>query len=65
MTVCTPVGDVFGVCDVTISLPHLLGGAGILASFPLSLNPEEKAKLQASAEVVCAVIASLDQELTE
>jgi L-lactate dehydrogenase len=64
MTVCTPVGDVFGVCDVTISLPHLLGGAGILASFPLSLNQEEKAKLQTSAEIVCATITSLDQELT-
>jgi L-lactate dehydrogenase len=65
LTVCTPVGDVFGVCDVTVSLPHLLGGAGILASFPLSLNQEETTKLQASAEVICSAIASLDSELSK
>jgi L-lactate dehydrogenase len=60
LTVCTPKVEVLGVCDVTISLPHLVGGEGILASFPLPLNQEEEAALQASAGVVCAAIGELD-----
>ena len=64
LTVCTPIGQVFGVCDVTVSLPHLLGGAGILETFPLSLSLEEQSALQASAELVCKVIQNLDSEAT-
>lgn len=60
LTVCTPVAEVLGVCDVTISLPHLVGGEGVLASFPLPLDEREQAALQASAEVVCEAIDSLD-----
>jgi L-lactate dehydrogenase len=57
------VGNVFGVCDVTISLPHLLGGSGIVASFPLTLDQSEQALLRASAEVVCNAISDLDMEM--
>jgi L-lactate dehydrogenase len=64
LTVCTPVGEVFGVCDVTVSLPHLVGGSGILESFPLPLNTEEQALLHASADVVCQAIQSFDDEAT-
>jgi L-lactate dehydrogenase len=60
LTVCTPEARVQNVCDVTISLPHLIGGQGVLASFPLPLNGEEAAALQASAEVVCQAIEDLD-----
>jgi L-lactate dehydrogenase len=60
LTVCTPVAQVGGVCDVTISLPHLVGGEGILASFPLPLDEAEQAALEASAEVVCQAIEELD-----
>ncbi len=54
LTVCTPVEEVAGVKDVTISLPHLLGGAGILDTIqlPLSLNSEEEIALQKSAQIV-------------
>ena len=62
LTVCTPVGDVFGVCDVTISLPHLLGGSGILASLPLVLDQNEQAMLRASAQVICNAISDLAVE---
>jgi L-lactate dehydrogenase len=62
LTVCTPVAEVVGVCDVTLSLPHLVGGDGVLASFPLPLNPAEEAALQASAGVVCQAIAELDAQ---
>ncbi len=63
LTVCTPVAEIAGVCDVTISLPHLLGGTGVLASFPLPLSEEEEALLRASAEVVCQAIEDLDSEM--
>ena len=65
LTVCTPIGEIFGVCDVTVSLPHLLGGAGILQTFPLSISLEEQSALQVSAEVICKVIQNLDSEATQ
>ncbi len=60
LTVCTPVARVLDVCDVTISLPHLVGGEGVLASFPLPLAEDERTALKASAEVVCQAIEELD-----
>jgi L-lactate dehydrogenase len=62
LTVCTAVAKVLDVCDVAISLPHLVGGDGVLASFPLPLNEDEQAALSASAEVVCQAIRHLDAE---
>lgn len=59
LTVCSPSPDVAGVKDVTLSLPRLVGGQGILATFPLSLSPEEQRLLQRSAAIVEGVIASL------
>lgn len=54
LTVCTPVPDVVGVPNVTVSLPHLVGGQGILDTvlLPLALNEAEEKALQASAKVV-------------
>jgi L-lactate dehydrogenase len=65
LTVCTPVAEIAGVCDVTISLPHLIGGQGTLASFPLPLSQEEQARLHASAEIVCQAIENLDAEMAK
>ena len=52
LTVCTRLPEVAGVEDVTISLPQLLGGDGVLASFPLPLEDEEQEALQRSARVI-------------
>jgi L-lactate dehydrogenase len=60
LTVCTPTADVGGVADVTVALPHLLGGRGILETFPLPLSSTEQEALQASAAVVRNAIASLN-----
>ncbi len=62
LTVCTPVGEVAGVENVTVSLPHLVGGQGILDTIlmPLSLNSAEEEKLRASAEVIQEAYQSLD-----
>lgn len=60
LTVCTLIGEILGICDVTLSLPHLVGGSGILDTLPLPLNQAEERALQASAEVVCQAIEELD-----
>jgi L-lactate dehydrogenase len=59
LTVCTPTKSVAGVEDVTVSLPHLVGGEGILDTFPLELNAEEQGLLKQSAEIVRDAIRSL------
>ena len=59
MTVCTPLPEVAGVHDVTVSQPHLVGGNGILASLPISLDEAEMAALRASAQGVREAIESL------
>ena len=58
LTVCTPVSDVYGVDDVTLALPNLVGGNGILATFRPTLNTEEKADLIASAGIIKEAIDS-------
>lgn len=44
---------------MTVYLPHLLGGDGVLASSPLPLDDVEQQALHASAEVVCQAIEGL------
>jgi L-lactate dehydrogenase len=61
LTVCTPIRELTGISNVTVSLPHLVGGQGILDTIllPLALDESEEAKLRASAEVVKQAYESL------
>ncbi len=59
LTVCTRTEEVAGVRDVTVSLPRLLGGTGILSTLWPPLVPEEEAALQRSAQTVKAAIESI------
>ena len=54
LTVCTPIEAVAGVEDVTMSLPHLIGGEGILDTIllPLALSDEEQDALGHSARTI-------------
>jgi len=61
LTVCTPMPDVAGIKDVTVSLPNLVGGEGIIQTFFPNLNEGETAALHASAQVVRSVIEQLNQ----
>jgi L-lactate dehydrogenase len=61
LTVCSPAADVHGVKDVTVSVPRLVGGAGILETFPLPLSEAEAAALQASAALIRQALDDLDQ----
>jgi L-lactate dehydrogenase len=60
LTVCTPMPEIAGVKDVTVSLPHLVGGEGVLATLPLALNEGEEAALNASAQLIRDVIDALE-----
>lgn len=59
LTVCTPIPETWGGTGITVSLPHLVGGEGVLAVFPPLLTPAEEAALHASTKVVGAAIREL------
>jgi L-lactate dehydrogenase len=59
LTVCTPTDDVVGVRNVTLSLPRLVGGQGVLETFPLPLNDAETTGLRASARVIRGALDEL------
>jgi L-lactate dehydrogenase len=59
MTVCTPTAEVAGVKDVTVSLPRLIGGAGVLETYPINLDADENRALHVSASIVREAISKL------
>jgi L-lactate dehydrogenase len=61
MTVGVPTADVGGVRNVTVSLPRLVGGQGVLATFPLALDQEETTRLRASAGVIRQALDELGE----
>lgn len=62
LTVCTPVDEVAGVADVTVSLPNLVGAQGVLNTCLFSLSEDEQAALRRSALVVKDAIDRLDED---
>lgn len=60
MTVCTPTAEIAGVKDVTVSLPSLVGGDGVLETYHLPLDAEEMAALAHSAGLIRELIDQLD-----
>ena len=62
LTVCTPLPEISGVPDVTVSLPHLVGGQGVLDTFPPALSAEEAAALQRSAGLIREAITGLERQ---
>jgi L-lactate dehydrogenase len=59
LTVCTPAAQVHGIDDVTVSLPRLVGGAGVQQTFPLPLDENEQSLLKSSAAVIRQTIDDL------
>jgi L-lactate dehydrogenase len=60
LTVCAPTADVVGVKDVTVALPRLVGGSGVIETFPLPLSQTEQAQLRASAGVIRQALDELE-----
>ncbi len=61
LTVCTPLAEVAGVRDVTVSVPNLVGGNGVLATFPLPLDEKESSALATSAGLMRKTLDELYQ----
>jgi L-lactate dehydrogenase len=59
LTVCAPAAEVAGIPDVTVALPRLVGGDGVLDTFMQPLSGEEEQALARSAKVVRDAIGSL------
>jgi L-lactate dehydrogenase len=60
MTVCVPTSKVGDVSNVTLSLPRLVGGTGVLQTFPLPLSEEENIRLCESARVIRRALDELE-----
>lgn len=63
LTVCSHVTDCQGVPEATFSVPHLVGGEGVLGCIPLPLTAEETAALKRSAEIIKSATDSLTGKL--
>ncbi len=59
LTVCTPMSSVAGVANVTVSLPRLVGGDGVMETLPLALPAAVEQALARSARVVRDAIDGL------
>jgi L-lactate dehydrogenase len=62
LTVCAPTPDIAGVKDVTVALPRLVGGAGVIETFPLPLSEVEQSQLRMSARVIREALDELDRD---
>jgi L-lactate dehydrogenase len=61
LTVCAPAAEVSGVSDVTVALPRMVGGQGVLETFPLPLSDHEAELLKASARVIRQALDDLGE----
>jgi L-lactate dehydrogenase len=52
MTLCTPTENIAGIEDVTVALPRLVGGTGVIETYHLPLSPEEETGLRYSAALI-------------
>lgn len=60
MTVCLPTPEVVDISNVTLSLPRLVGGPGVLETFPLPLSETENVQLRESARVIRQALDELE-----
>ena len=63
LTVCSQIENIHGVSRVTLSLPTLIGGQGVLGTLPIKLDPAETAAFQQSAAIIETATASLAEGL--
>ena len=59
LTVCTRISGMAECEGLTLALPHLIGGDGILATIPLALSDTERDGLRRSAGILREAVASL------
>jgi L-lactate dehydrogenase len=59
LTICSRIDGVEDCEGVTLALPHLIGGEGVLAVIPLPLDATEREALRRSAGILREAIQSL------
>jgi L-lactate dehydrogenase len=59
LTVCARVSGVPDCDGVTLALPHLVGGDGVLATIPLAITDTEREGLRRSAGILRDAVASI------
>jgi L-lactate dehydrogenase len=52
LTVCARIAGVADCDGLTLALPHLVGGEGVLGAIPLHLNAREREQLRHSAGIL-------------
>lgn len=62
LTVSALKDDVEGIKNVTLSLPHLIGGEGDLGVLPIKLSVKEKQLLKKSAEIIKSKIDEYEKK---
>jgi L-lactate dehydrogenase len=62
ITVSTINQDIEGIKNVTLSLPHLIGGNGDLGTLPLRLSVKEKSLLKKSAQIIKEIIDEYERK---
>jgi L-lactate dehydrogenase len=59
LTICSRIAGVPDCEGITLALPHLVGGDGVLATIPLALDAAEREGLRRSADALRDAVASL------
>lgn len=59
LTVCAQIDELLGVENVTLALPYLVGGSGIIRPMPLQISDDEADSLRQSAQIISEAIRSL------
>ena len=60
LTICARISGVPDCDGVTLALPHLVGGQGVLATIPLQLDATEREGLRRSAGILREALQSLN-----
>ena len=60
LTVCSYINDLEGLSEITISMPHVLSGSGVIAPIPLELSDAEHQALVNSAGVIRQAVQALE-----
>src|SRR5262245_60851231 len=59
LAICAHVSGVAECEGLTVALPHLVGGEGVLATIPLALDDTEREGLRRSVGILREAVASL------
>jgi len=59
LSICSRHAEVAGVKDVTLSVPHLVGGSGVIETIPVPLTEPEQAALARSAKILKEALVSV------